>query len=191
MADESISTAYWISMKSRHSGLKRFRRVQMVLADAVIFVSCGCAHLATVRTTQPRIPTIAAENAQLGDATEYLVRAERAQPLVALGDDLSAAQLSLNMLEQRPSDSSAQSIYNFSVARAVEDVERAKIQPWRHPINIGTDEGKYVFSSLWKTFFDTGQVPPRNEREFVWQEHRGLVMVRGRGFEPLTPTVSR
>src|ERR1700736_1553233 len=33
-ADESISTARWISMKSRHSGFKTFRRVQMVLAGA-------------------------------------------------------------------------------------------------------------------------------------------------------------
>jgi hypothetical protein len=34
VADESISTARWISMKSRHSGFKTFRRVQMVLAGA-------------------------------------------------------------------------------------------------------------------------------------------------------------
>src|SRR5205814_929301 len=38
--------------------------------------------------------------------------AERAQPIVALGDDLSAAKLSLQVLDQRLHDSSAQSIYN-------------------------------------------------------------------------------
>jgi pimeloyl-ACP methyl ester carboxylesterase len=147
MADESISTAHWISMKSRHSGLKRFRRVQMVLAGAVICVNCGCAHLATVRTTQPRIPTIAADNAQLGDATECLVRAAREQPLASLGDDLTAAKLSLSVLEQRPNNSSAQSIYNFSVARAVANVERANIQPWRREVSVTVDQTNYLLTT--------------------------------------------
>src|SRR6266478_469163 len=84
----------------------------------------GCAHLATVRTTEPGIPAIAASDEKLAIATQRLAAAERAQPLVALGDDLSAAKLSLNILDQRPSNSSARSIYNFSVARAVESVER-------------------------------------------------------------------
>jgi hypothetical protein len=58
-----------------------------------IFGWCGCAHLATVKTTQPRIPTIAASEDQLTIAKQHLATAERAQPLVALGDDLSAAKL--------------------------------------------------------------------------------------------------
>ena len=119
----------------------------MALAGAVVFVSCGCAHLATVRTTQPRIPTIAADNVQLGDATRCLVRAEREQPLASLGDDITAAKLSLSILEERPSDSSAQSIYNFSVARAVENVERARIQPWQHEIDIVNPTSRYTLTT--------------------------------------------
>ena len=147
MADESISIAHWSSMKSPHSGLKTFRRVQMVLAGAVVFVGCGCAHLATVKTTQPQIPRIAADNAQLGDATECLMRAKREVPLVALGDDLAAAKLSLSVLEWRPGDSSAQSIYNFSVARVVENVGRANIQPWQRKIDIVVDRASYTLTS--------------------------------------------
>ena len=45
-----------------------------------------------------------------------------------------------------PSDSSAQSLYNFSVARAVENVERAKIQPWQHTIDIVDG-----FRKAWRT----------------------------------------
>jgi len=88
-------------------------------------VLCGCAHLATVKTTEPHVPTIAASDEKLAVATQKLTAAEREQPLIALGNDLSAAKLSLSVL----SDSSAQSIYNFSVARAVENVERANLQP--------------------------------------------------------------
>ena len=138
----------WISMKSWHSGLKRVRGVQAVLAGAMIFFAgSGCAHLATVRMTQPRIPTIAVDNAQLEDASKYLAHAERAQPLVALGEDLSAAKLSLQVLEQQPDHQSAQSIYNFSVARAVENVERASIQPWRRMIDIVGDRTSYTLTT--------------------------------------------
>jgi hypothetical protein len=134
-------------MKSQCSGRKTFRRVQVVLASAMTFVICGCAHLATVRTTQARIPAIAADNPHLGETTKCLVRAEREQPLVSLGDNLTAAKLSLSILEQRPNDLSAQRIYNFSVARAVENIERAQIQPWRHEIGIVGPGSRYTLST--------------------------------------------
>src|SRR5262245_37752886 len=103
-------------MKSRHRRFRRFRRVQMVFAGAVIFASCGCAHLATVKNTRAPLPAVTESNEQLQLARQHLIGAEREQPLTSLGEDLSAAKLSLKVLEQRPNDSSAQSIYNFSVA---------------------------------------------------------------------------
>jgi pimeloyl-ACP methyl ester carboxylesterase len=124
--------------------MKSWKNIAFALS---IFGWCGCAQLATVKTAQPRIPTIVASENQLTIAKQYLATAERAQPLVALADDLSAAQLSLNILEQRPSHSSAQSIYNFSVARAVENVERAKIQPWQHKIDIVGDHTTYTLTT--------------------------------------------
>jgi pimeloyl-ACP methyl ester carboxylesterase len=101
-----------------------------------IFGYCGCAHLATVKITEPLVPTIAASEDKLTLARQHLSAAEREQPSLALGNDLLSARLSLQVLEQRPNDSPAQSIYNFSVARAVENVERAKIQPWQHKIDV-------------------------------------------------------
>jgi pimeloyl-ACP methyl ester carboxylesterase len=124
--------------------MKSWKNIVFALS---IFASCGCAHLATVKTMQPRIPTIAASEDQLTIAKQHLATAEQAQPLVALGNDLSAAQLSLNILEQRPNDSLAQSIYNFSVARAVENVERAKIQPWQHKIDIVGPTSQYTLTT--------------------------------------------
>jgi pimeloyl-ACP methyl ester carboxylesterase len=124
--------------------MKSWKNIVFALS---IFASCGCAHLATVKTMQPRVPTIAASEDKLTVAKQYLSAAERAQPIVALGDDLSAAKLSLQVLDQRPSDSWAQSIYNFSVARAVENVERAKIQPWQHKIDIVGDRSDYTLTT--------------------------------------------
>jgi pimeloyl-ACP methyl ester carboxylesterase len=111
------------------------------------FVLCGCAHLATVKTTQPHVPTIPATNERLALATQELTAAEREQPLIALGNDLSAAKLSLSVLEQRPSDLSAQSIYNFSVARAVENVERANLQPWRQATKVPFNQGSLLLAT--------------------------------------------
>jgi pimeloyl-ACP methyl ester carboxylesterase len=110
-------------------------------------VLCGCAHLATVKTTEPHVPTIAASDEKLAVATQKLTAAAREQPLIALGNDLSAAKLSLSVLEQRPSDSSAQSIYNFSVARAVENVERANLQPWRQATSVPFNQGSFLLTT--------------------------------------------
>jgi pimeloyl-ACP methyl ester carboxylesterase len=109
-----------------------------------IFGWCGCAHLATVKTIKPGVPTIAASEDKLTLAKQHLAAAERAQPLLALGDDLSAAKLSLNVLEQQPNDLSAQSIYNFSVARAVENVRRADLQPWQQSSKITFNQGSFL-----------------------------------------------
>jgi pimeloyl-ACP methyl ester carboxylesterase len=124
--------------------MKSWKNIAFALS---IFGWCGCAHLATVKTTQPRIPTITAGEDELTLAKQHLAAAERAQPLVALGDDLSAAQLSLNILEQQPSNSSAQSIYNFSVARAVENVARANLQPWRQATNVPFNQGSFLLTT--------------------------------------------
>jgi pimeloyl-ACP methyl ester carboxylesterase len=50
-------------------------------------------------------------------------------------------------LERRPKDESARSIYNFAVARVVQDVDRTDIEPWRHPVTVVTDEGRYTLVS--------------------------------------------
>jgi pimeloyl-ACP methyl ester carboxylesterase len=114
----------------------------------VLFGYCGCAaHLATVKTKAPRLPATVDSEADLGPATKCLAAAENEQPLSALGHDLLAARISSNVLERFPNNVSAQNIYNFSAARIVQDTKRAGLKPWRHPINIDTVEGKYVFSS--------------------------------------------
>lgn len=134
-------------MKSRDSRLKTCRRLRTAFAVAAIFASCGCAHLATVKTTHARVPTVVSSQSELTLAKQHLAAAERAQPLVALGDDLSAAQLSLQILDKQPNDSSARSIYNFSVARAVENVERANIRPWQRSVSVTVDQTSYLLTT--------------------------------------------
>ena len=109
---------------------------------------CGCAsHLATVKTIPARLTTGVTVEEPLDSATKYLVAAEHEQPSPALGNDLLAAKIAYGVLGRQPKDESARSIYNFAVARIVQDVDRTGVEPWRHPITVSTDEGGYTLVS--------------------------------------------
>src|SRR6202030_670926 len=107
---------------------------------------CGC-HLATVKTIPARLSTGLRVKEPLDSATKYLAAAEHEQPWAALGHDLLAARISYGVLERKPKNESARSIYNFAVARVVQDVDRTNLEPWRHPVTVVTDEGRYTLVS--------------------------------------------
>ena len=114
----------------------------------LLFQWCGCAaHLATVKTEPARLPAGLSVEEPLETATKYLLAAEHEQPSAALGHDLLAAKISYGVLGRRPKDQSARSIYNFAVARVVQDVDRADLQPWRHSVAVMTDQGRYTLES--------------------------------------------
>src|SRR5215467_12211988 len=138
-----------VSMKSsKTSSRSGWRYVRSINSLVVIVVFSGCAsHLATVKTESARLPTGLRMEEPLGSATEYLRAAEHEQPSTALGHDLLASKISFGVLERHPKDESARSIYNFAVARVVQDVDRTDLKPWRHPVTVVTDEGRYTLVS--------------------------------------------
>jgi hypothetical protein len=120
----------------------------VVLCGAAILPGlCGCAHLAVVKTKSAHLPKTFVAEGPLESANRYLVSAEHEQPLPALGHDLLAAKISYGELERRPKDKSARDIYNFAVARILQDIERSNLQPWRHPAIVAIDQGHYSLSS--------------------------------------------
>ena len=109
---------------------------------------CGCAsHLATVKTKPARLPAGLRAEESLEPATRYLSVAEHEQPFAALGHDLLATKISYGVLQRHPKNESARSIYNFTVARVVHDVDRTGAEPWRHPIPVSTEQGGYTLVS--------------------------------------------
>src|SRR5437660_9645893 len=121
---------------------------QLGVAVLLLGGLCGCAtHLATVKTKRARFPATLVAEEPLDSAKKYLNAAEREQPLPSLGNDLLAAKVSYGVLERRPRDESARDIYNFAVARTIQDIERANLQPWRHPTMLATDHGNYLLTS--------------------------------------------
>src|SRR5437899_10744078 len=114
----------------------------------LLFQCCGCAsHLATVKTKPAQLPGTVVAEGPLESAKRYLTAAEHEQALPALGHDLLAAKISYGVLERHPKNESARSIYNFAVARVVQDVDRADLEPWRHSITVMTDQGRYTLVS--------------------------------------------
>src|SRR6266568_2873665 len=114
----------------------------------LLFQCCGCAsHLATVRTKPARLPAGLRAEESLEPATRYLSVAEQEQPFAALGHDLLATRISYGVLQRHPKNESARSIYNFTVARVVHDVDRTGAEPWRHPIPVSTEQGGYTLVS--------------------------------------------
>jgi pimeloyl-ACP methyl ester carboxylesterase len=134
-------------MRSRRSGVKIKCRMAASFGCALLLPGlCGCAHLATVRTKPAKLPRTLVAETPLESASRYVAAAEHEPPLGALADDLLAARTSYSVLALRPNDDQARSLYNFAVARAVEKLERANLQPWRQPIDVVTDEGNYILT---------------------------------------------
>src|SRR6266496_4413694 len=110
----------------RSSFLKRWKGFAAKCGFAFLLSQyCGCAHLAVVKTKPAQFPRALVTEGPLESANRYLVSAEHEQPLPALGHDLLAAKISYGELERHAKNESARSIYNFAVARVVQDVDRA------------------------------------------------------------------
>src|SRR6266480_2126386 len=113
----------------------------------LLFQCCGCAHVAVVKLKPAQFPKTLVAEGPLESAKGYLAAAEHEQPLAALEHDLLAARISYGVLERHSKNESGRSIYNFAVARVVQDVDRTDIEPWRHPITVLTDQGGYTLVS--------------------------------------------
>jgi pimeloyl-ACP methyl ester carboxylesterase len=135
-------------MKPRNPAPKSTWRIATRFAFALLLSgSCGCAHLAVVKTKPAQLPRTLVTEGPLESAKRYLAAAEHEQPLPALGHDLLAAKTASNVLERRPEDALARNVYAFAVARTVQNIERANLQPWRSPVKVVTEEGNYTFMS--------------------------------------------
>jgi pimeloyl-ACP methyl ester carboxylesterase len=134
-------------MKSLHSTIEIKCQTVARFGFALLLLGwCGCAHLATVKVKPARLPASLPAEEALVPAKKYLAVAEHEQPLTALGHNLLAAKISGSALERQPGDARARSIYDFAVARTVQDLERANLQPWRQPIHVVTDQGNYILT---------------------------------------------
>jgi pimeloyl-ACP methyl ester carboxylesterase len=124
------------------------KSLPFLLQSLLLVGFCGCAsHLATVKTKPARIPAALTGEEPLESARKDLAAVKHEQPLPSLGQDLIAAKLAYAVLEKQPEHGQARDIYNFAVARAVENVQQAKLEPWRRPTTVATEQGNFILTS--------------------------------------------
>lgn len=109
---------------------------------------CGCTPLASVKQTSVRYAAtgtqeLASAEKELADARKI----DKQQPLLALANDLSAARIAADVLDRERDNVRAQKLYNFAVARSVENMQRAQLEPWRRPINVSGPGEQYVLTA--------------------------------------------
>ena len=124
----------------------------------------GCADIATVSHTTPRLPAVANETPELLAAEKQLENAKKLQasdPTRALGGYLAAAQAAERQLERNAGDTRAQALYNFAVARSIEVIESAPLDPWSHSLTVPGPDGEYVVTT------QRPAGPDRNPADYV------------------------
>jgi pimeloyl-ACP methyl ester carboxylesterase len=122
--------------------------VKLTTAVLLVCLSCGCTPLASVKQTSVRYSATGTQ--ELAIAEKKLTEAgqiERRQPLLALADDLAAAKVAADALDRARDNTNAEKLYNFAVARSVENVQRAQLQPWRRSINVSGPDEQYVLTT--------------------------------------------
>ena len=124
------------------------RLIKLVLAALVL---AGCSEIATVRHTTARFAVAGKNEApELVAAEQELQKAQRFhknEPTRALGGYLTAAQAASRQLERNAGDARARHLYNFAVARCIEVIETAPLDPWSHAISAPGPEGEYIVTT--------------------------------------------
>ena len=116
-----------------------------------IFAACAlesCATYSSVSERRPRFIPFAGDG-PLANAATYIVKAmriDRSDPLVALGEYISAAETALDQLKRSPNDETARNTYNFAVGRIIATIRDAKLDPWTQPLRVPSNGGEFVLT---------------------------------------------
>jgi pimeloyl-ACP methyl ester carboxylesterase len=128
--------------------VNQVRPIELILAALLV---AGCSDIATVSHTTPRLPAVANEAPEMAAAEMELEKAKKFQtsdPTRALGGYLSVARAASRQLERNAGDTQARSLYNFAVARCIEVIESAPLDPWSHSLSAPGPDGEYVVTTL-------------------------------------------
>ncbi|MES2438097.1 MAG: alpha/beta fold hydrolase [Verrucomicrobiota bacterium] len=99
-----------------------------------VLALAGCSPTATVRQRTPVAPTGVSEN--VSQDYRESVRLAKHQPLVSLGYALDAVRLLEARLAEDDRSAATVSAYNHAVARVVDAIDRAEIDPWSTAVQV-------------------------------------------------------
>jgi len=130
---------------------RRFR-LTSYLPLVVTVVTCALASCATyskVSEGRPHFTPVTSGAGSLANAETGIVRAmeiDRRDPLVALGEYMSAAETALRQLKRSPNDETARKTYNFAVGRIIATIRDAKLDTWTQPLRVPGSDGGFVLT---------------------------------------------
>src|SRR6516165_2333546 len=117
-----------------------------------LITACALASRATyskVSERRPHFMPFTSGAGPLANAETGIVKAmqiDRRDPLVALGEYMSAAETALGQLNRSPNDETACKTYNFAVGRIIATIHDAKLDPWTQPLRVPANGGEFVLT---------------------------------------------
>jgi pimeloyl-ACP methyl ester carboxylesterase len=124
-------------VKSPH----KFLFVLLALAFA------GCTQYASLSEKRPQFRPLRAEVGVLASAENRIIEAlrkEKRDPLVAMGELLTAADIAARQLANNPTNAAARDDYNFALSRVFGVIKQAKLDPWTQPLRVPAVGGEFV-----------------------------------------------
>jgi pimeloyl-ACP methyl ester carboxylesterase len=119
-----------------------------IITSLVALAMTGCAQIAVVSEKHPgSLPPGSDRNQLAAQEIERGLDEQDHHPITALGDYVAAVQHSLRDLHRNPGDTKARRTYNFAIARIFGVIREEKLDPWTHPLNVGS-KGEFTLS--WK-----------------------------------------
>jgi pimeloyl-ACP methyl ester carboxylesterase len=115
---------------------------------AIACAIAGCTTYSRVSEKRPRYFAANGSGVMTTAAAKIIraLRVGRHDPLVALGEYLTAAQIASDQLERNPNDYNALNDYNFAVARIIAIIGDAKLDPWTQPLRVPASGGDFVLT---------------------------------------------
>lgn len=130
------------------SQMPRHARATAIASLSLALLASGCARYAAV---SERVAVFHPHTPKFLEAAERFAAAARERrknrPLEALGKYLAEAESASKKLAADPNDAAARDTYNFAVARVIDTVGRAKLDPWSKPLALHEAGGGYVLTS--------------------------------------------
>jgi pimeloyl-ACP methyl ester carboxylesterase len=129
-----------------------FRLIRFPQFAVALIAACaiaGCATYSKVSEKRPRYNPVASGTGALATANAQIVNAlrlDRSEPLVALGEYMTAAETASRQLQRDPQDEPARHAYNFAVGRIIATIRDAKLDPWTQPLRVPASGGEFVLT---------------------------------------------
>jgi hypothetical protein len=145
----SKQSRVYVSRKILSQQLRR-RKSHIVLVAALATL-VGCAPLAEVHETNPRLSAQPGTLPQLQRAEQEIANGQevkRTDPVRAIGFYLAGVQSASSALRKNPKDRIALRDYNFALSRVFSTTRDAHLDPWTRPLRVSAPNGgEYLLAS--------------------------------------------